>query len=308
MPSITSSVPRLTLRQLQIFAAVAQHGSTTAAASAVALSQSATSAALGELEEALGKELFDRVGRRLALNDTGRAMLPLARLVLDGVATIETAFVGDHADSAASLRIGASTTIGNYVMPKLVSSFMAAHPRVSIDLRIANTAEVAVAVGTFEVDVGFIEGPCHEPDVRVSPWMSDELVIVCAPGHPLARVRPRSRVTAAMLRHGPWLMREPGSGTREATEQALLPHLNHLQPGMQLGSTEAIRLAAAEGIGIACLSRRVVADYVLLDRLVILNTSLPPLRRDFNVIAHEKKASSPATARFIAHCRSARRI
>ncbi|WP_031422915.1 LysR family transcriptional regulator [Xanthomonas euvesicatoria] len=298
---------RLTLRQLLIFTAVADTGSTTAAAERVALSQSATSGALNELESLLGAQLFDRIGKRLMLNDNGRALLPQARAVLDGVQQIEGQFgLGSAAAAAAPLltrlRVGASTTIGNYVLPSLIASYRSAWPGAAVDVVIGNTREVAAAVSRLEVDIGLIEGPCHEADLQVVPWRQDELVIVAAPRHAVAQAAMQARVPLKALRQAHWLLREPGSGTREAVEQVLLPHLHHLHSDLQPGSTEAIKQAAAEGLGLACLSLCAVQDLVTLGRLVILQTTLPRLTRRFYRIQHRQKRLSGNLQRFVAHC------
>ena len=299
---------RLTLRQLQIFAAVADTGSTTAAGLQVALSQSATSGALKELETLLGAQLFDRVGKRLVLNDMGRALLPQARALQDGAQDIEQQFgVGHSARArravATQLRIGASTTIGNYLLPTLIASHMAAEPEVGIGMTIGNTSDVAAAVARLEVDIGFIEGPCHEPELRALPWLDDELVIVCAPSHPLvADERPGARIGVKALRQQRWLLREPGSGTREAVEHALLPQLHQWLQPMQLGSTEAIKQAAAEGLGVACLSLCAVQDLLTLRRLQLVNSTLPKLTRRFYLIHHRHKKFSASLQRFRSHC------
>jgi DNA-binding transcriptional LysR family regulator len=297
---------RITLRQLAIFVAVADAGSTAAAGLRVALSQSATSAALNELEGVLDARLFDRVGTRLVLNDTGRALLPQARAVLDGAAGIEREFgIGAAAGASgmtAPLRVGASTTIGNYLLPTMIASYRRAWPGAHVDVQIGNTGEVAAAVARLEVDVGLIEGPCHEADVQALPWREEELVIVCAPGHPALRGGRGQRVGVDTLREVPWLLREPGSGTREAVEHALLPHLHQLTEGMHFGGTEAIKQAAVEGLGFTCLSLFAVQDLVTLGRLVRVETTLPRLSRRFSLIQHRRKQVSKSLARFIAHC------
>jgi DNA-binding transcriptional LysR family regulator len=300
---------RLTLRQLGIFTAVAETGSTTAAAQRVALSQSATSAALNELEGTLDARLFDRVGTRLVLNDTGRALLPQSRAVLDGAAGIERDFgVGVAAGEGvapAPLRVGASTTIGNYLLPTMIASYRRAWPDAHIDVQIANTSDIAAAVARLDVDIGLIEGPAHEPDVVVHPWREEELVIVCAPDHPVLRGNPGRRLGVGALRQLPWLLREPGSGTREAVEHALQPHLHQLQEGMHFGGTEAIKQAAAEGLGITCLSSFAVQDLITLGRLVRVETTLPRLLRRFYLVHHRRKQFSKNLDRFMAHCRLA---
>jgi len=298
---------RLTLRQLHIFTAVADTGSTTAGGLQVALSQSATSGALNELEALFGTRLFDRVGKRLVLNDTGRALLPHARALLDGALSIEHQFgIGGTAEPGlgivTQLRVGASTTIGNYLLPALMASHLRASPATGIDVTIGNTSEIAMAVARLAVDVGLIEGPCHEPELRVRPWREDELVIVCAPSHALVRADLRTRVGLKALRQQHWLVREPGSGTREAVEHALLPHLHQWEQPMQLGSTEAIKQAAAEGLGLACLSLCAVQDLLTLKRLVVVNSTLPRLTRRFYLIHHRQKQFSASLQRFVAHC------
>lgn len=301
---------RLTLRQLHIFVAVADTGSTTAGGLHVALSQSATSGALNELEGLLGARLFDRVGKRLLLNDTGRALLPQARALLDGAQGIENQFgIGDSADQrpgiATHLRVGASTTIGNYLLPALMASHLRASPATGIDVTIGNTRDIATAVARLEVDMGLIEGPCHEPELRARPWLEDELVIVCAPSHSLVRDDGTARIGLKALRQQRWLLREPGSGTREAVEHALLSHLHQWVHPMQLGSTEAIKQAAAEGLGLTCLSLCAVQDLLTLQRLVLVNSTLPRLTRRFYLIHHRQKQFSGNLDRFVAHCVSA---
>jgi DNA-binding transcriptional LysR family regulator len=294
---------RLTLRQLQIFRAVALSGSTTAAADSVALSQSATSGALNELERILDTRLFDRVGKRLILNDSGRSLLPTAFAVLDGAKNIETALLsGDHA-LRVDLQLFASTTIGNYILPRMLARFRDEVPISRVQLRIGNTLEVVTAVRDFAADLGFIEGPCHASDMVVIPWLEDELVIVAAPTHPLAKAAKHRRLTANQLRGAHWLLREHGSGTREAVEAALLPHLLHIQSAMILGSSEAIKYSVAEGLGLSCLSRCVVQDLVRAKRLAILSTQLPRLSRQFSLIHHRGKVLSKPLAAFITHCR-----
>ena len=297
----------ITLRQLAIFTAVADAGTTSAAAERVALSQSATSAALNELEAVLEARLFDRVGTRLVLNDTGRGLLPQARAVLDGAAGIEREFgprAGDGA-AASSLRVGASTTIGNYLLPTLVAQWQRAQPGAHVDVAIANTGAIAAGVARMEVDVGLIEGSCHEAEVVTQPWREEELVIVCAPSHPLLRGDPGTRLDVAALRRAAWLLREPGSGTREAVEQALLPHLHPLHEGLRFGGTEAIKQAAVEGLGFTCLSLFAVRDLVALGRLVRVRTTLPRLARGLWLVHHRRKRFSRHLAAFVAFCQDA---
>jgi DNA-binding transcriptional LysR family regulator len=295
----------VTLRQLQIFRAIALSGSTTAAAQSVPLSQSAASAALNELERILNARLFDRVGKRLLLNDEGRALLPTALAVLDGARNLETAFLSAKHAALVNLHLFASTTIGNYILPRLLARFRDLMPRAQVQLQIGNTRDVVTAVREFAADLGLIEGPCHASDIVVVPWLEDELVIVASPMHPLAKAAKRGRLTAEQLSEACWLLREPGSGTREAVEQSLLPHLVNVRSTMTLGSSESIKNSVAEGLGVSCLSRYVVQDLAAANRLSVLRTRLPRLTRRLSIIHHQRKLLSDSLRGFVAHCQTA---
>ncbi|WP_024695582.1 LysR family transcriptional regulator [Pseudomonas syringae] len=292
---------KLNLRQLQIFCAVTQHGSTVGAGLAVALSQSATSAALNELESALGTRLFDRVGKRLVLNDNGHALLPKARQLLESAQQIEDSFLLPDAGLDTRLRIGCSSTIGNYVLPQIVAALRASAPSLRVDMDIGNSALIARKVAQFEIDMGLIEAPCHLPELIAEPWLVDEMLIVAGRDHPLAA---QEQVSLSDLQHAEWLLREPGSGTREEVEHLLLRHLHDLEDMRQMGSSEAIKRTLAQGIGISCLSRRVVADLLASGELQMLNSPLPPLTRRFFLIRHRDKFVSTSLQRFSEQCRA----
>ncbi len=287
-------VLRLTLRQLQIFIAVASHGSTAAAAGPISLSQSATSAAVNELERLLSVRLFDRVGRRLHLNDNGRALLPRARALIDAASRIERQ--GQSlSDQVQSLRIGASTTIGTYVLPRLLGRMLADagiaggetwHSKI----RIANTESIGHAVAAFDLDIGLVEGPVRNPEVVTRPWIRDEMVIVGA-----APLRADGRPwTVRALRDSVWLLREGGSGTREAADQALLPQLRAYRRSIEFGSSEAIKHAAILGLGVACLSRWVVDDAIRSGALHVLRTPLPKVSRPCFAVVHRARTLTGA--------------
>lgn len=295
-------VLRLTLRQLQIFSAVARTGSTIAASAEIALSQSATSSAINELERLLSLRLFDRAGKRLLLNENGRALLPRALALLDGAAGIEQ-MSRDGLAQSQTLRIGASTTIGSYVLPKLLRIFLevghhddtlAWHSKVTI----ANTSTICDAVASFALDIGLIEGPCHLAELAVTPWMQDELVIVASAGSMLEYSL--NRIPLKVVRDQVWLLREQGSGTREATDQLLMPHLRSYRRSIELGSSEAIKHAASEGLGLACLSEWVVSDMTANGQLHRLTTTIPKMTRQCYLVVHRQKLPTPALLRFMA--------
>jgi len=163
---------------------------------------------------------------------------------------------------------------------------------------IANTAAITTAVAAFELDIGLIEGPCQEPALTVTPWMEDELVIVCAPIELPRLLAGAATVSLDTLREETWLLREAGSGTREIINQALIPHLHRLRAGIEFGNSEAIKRAAAHSLGITCLSRYVVADMVATGALVAVPTVLPRLSRHLHIVMHRDKSPTLGLARF----------
>jgi len=281
----------LSLRQLEVFLAVIETGSTTRAAQAVALSQSATSNALSELESRLGEKLFDRVGKRLVLNASGRALQPRARALLIQARDAEVLF----RSGGGQLKVGASTTIGNYLLPRLLGEAGGVLPCERVE--IANTDDIAERMLRFELDLGLIEGRALHPDLMMTPWRQDEMVIVAAPGfagQPLAQL--------------PWIMREQGSGTRSVVEQELFgtheggpQALEGVQPVLELGSSEAIHNAVRAGLGVSCLSRHVVQQSLQSGELQVLAPERR-IRRQLYLLRHRQRPDTAAVARFLACC------
>lgn len=293
-----SSRLRLTLKQVEVFVATARGGSTRAAADRVARSQSAASTALADLEAALGMQLFDRLGRGLALNENGQAFLRRAQTLLEAAESAQAVFTAGH---DAPLRLSASFTVGEYVLPELIARWTQAHPNCLVQLRIANTREVIDDVTGFDADVGFIEGPQSHPDVIVRPWLMDDLVVVAAPGHALAA----GVATRRQLADATWVLREAGSGTRQATDAWLVEYLQHVNVGFELGSTEAVKQVVAAGNGLGCLSRHAVAQALVDQRLVVLRTRLPAARRRLATVVHRDKQLGAITQGFLRHCKAA---
>jgi DNA-binding transcriptional LysR family regulator len=289
---------RLTLRQLEVFAAVARGGTTRAAAEEISRSQSAASNALSELETALGVQLFDRVGRKLVINENGRALLPRAAGVLEQAAELEAHFTTAH---VAPLRLAASYTIGEYLLPELIAAWKREHPESHVQLQIANSHDVFDAVATFSADIGFIEGSHTHPELTVRRWRIDELVVIAGAGHPMQG----RKVNARGLHRATWVLREAGSGTREASDRWLIPHLPELEVALELGSNEAVKRAVAAGIGLGCLSRLAVADAIRQGWLVELNTTLPEMQRTLSMVRHRGKKLGTAAEGFLRHCMEA---
>ena len=286
---------RVNLRQLEVFLATARGGSTRAAADRIARSQSAASTSLADLEAALGVELFDRVGRRLQLNENGRALLTKAQVLVDQAAELQALFTDEH---AAPLRVAASFTIGEYLLPSLVSRWTQLHPKSKIHLRIGNTSEVIDAVAALDVDIGFVEGSQTHADLLVQPWRDDEMVILAAPDHPLAK----GCATLHQLAQATRVVREHGSGTRQTTDDWLLNNLAQVRIGFELGSNEAVKRVVATSDGLGCLSRYAVEQSVADGHLVELQTRLPKASRKLTIVLHREKRLGRATQDFLTHC------
>ncbi|PXX46015.1 LysR family transcriptional regulator [Aquitalea magnusonii] len=276
---------RLSLRELEVFVAVTEQGTVTAAAGQVALTQSAASQALAALETGLAAPLFDRVGRRLVLNEHGRLLLPRARAMLDAAQDMQRLF---DSEAAMHLRLAASTTIANYLLPEQIARFQLQQPQARVELLVANTADVVEAVAGFKVDMGFIEGPCHHPDIVVEPWQDDILVVFAAASHPLAQ----GAVSLSRLAQAQWVLRESGSGTREEVERLLLPHVGGFAQVMEMGHSEAIKRVVAAGLGVSCLSLHVVQELLDSGQVVAVLAPLPALHRPLYRIHHKDKSQT----------------
>jgi DNA-binding transcriptional LysR family regulator len=289
---------KLTLRQLEVFLAVAQHGNVSRAAEALSLSQSATSASLTELERQFDVQLFDRVGKRVRINDLGKSVLPRVAEILDRARDLEAAL---HAqDAPGELRVGATLTIGNYLGTLIVSDFMQRYPGSKATLDVENTAHIIAKVADFELDLGLVEGRCQHPDIEVIPWGDDALEVFAAPDHPIARKR---KLTPEDLAAADWIVREPGSGTRETFDLAVAGVLPEVRIRLELSHTEAIKRAVESGLGIGCISRLALQEAFRRGSLVRLKTPFLKMDRQFLILVHKRKYRTAACNKFIELCR-----
>ena len=290
---------RFTLRQIQVFVAVARAEHVSRAAESLALSQSAASAALSELESQCAQPLFDRHGKRLRLNEQGSLLLPYAVELLDRAAELEGRMRGEQ--GLGPLRVGATLTIGNYLLPLIVSDFLQAHPESRVQLQVRNTATNAERLLHHEIDLGLVEGQVVDAELHTEPWVEDELVVFCAPGHALAA---RGRASVAELAGQPWILRERGSGTRETFDRALRHHPAGVVPRLELEHTEAIKRAVESGLGLGCLSRLALRDAFRRGSLVAVEVPELDLRRRFSFVWHRGKYHGAALRRFVEDCRA----
>jgi DNA-binding transcriptional LysR family regulator len=288
---------RYSLRQLEVFLATARYENVTRAAKALAMSQSAASGSLRELENQFDVRLFDRLGKRLQLSELGKQLRPQAESLLQQATALEHAFAGG--DVIGRLQIGATLTIGNYLAVNMIADFRQRHPKADIALVVANTESIAARVADFELDMGLIEGELQHPDLEILHWRADELVVFAAPGHPLANATALSDSDLIAL---PWIVREHGSGTRQAFERAMHGILTDLHIAMELQHTEAIKRAVEAGLGVGCLSRVCLSDAFSRGSLVPLAVPARDFRREWFLITQREKFHSAALKEWLALC------
>ena len=297
---------KYSLRQLEIFVAISRTASVSRAAEDLSLSQSATSTSLSEFEKQFDLQLFDRLGKSLRINETGQQLLPRAVELLDRAKEIEALLQG-HA-GFGYMKIGATLTVGNYLATILVAKFLQMHPESRIQLQVHNTSTIVQQIANHELDLGLIEGDCHHPDIEVQPWVADELVVFCAPSHPLAKLRIVTRdvtrkVTIEQLLQEPWILREKGSGTRETFDRAFHNYHARLNIRLELEHTEAIKRAVESGLGIGCISRLALKDAFRRGSLIALATPNLDLGRYFYFLWHKQKYQTTGMREFLTLCR-----
>jgi DNA-binding transcriptional LysR family regulator len=288
---------RFSLRHLQIFTATARLESISAAAIELSMSQSAASAALLELERRYDKPLFDRAGKRLRINETGRSLLAAARDLLDRAEEIDALLAGQL--GPGSFRLGATQTIGNHVAPLLMETYSRRYPEAPLTLEIGNTAAIASKIADFSLDLGLIEGELAHPDLSMTEWLGDELVLICNPSHPLAMQGP---IQIAALLAERWVVREKGSGTRQTLDRAMHPHWERWRIGLELQQGEAIIETVAVSAMIGCVSRLAARASLENGRIVRLDIPDLDLRRRFFILSHREKYLTPGIRAFLDIC------
>ena len=290
----------ITLRQLEIFIAVAETQQVTRAGKKLLLTQSAVSMALGELENQLGGPLFDRHGRSLLLNDRGRYLLPMAKDITFHIWNVESMLTEKRNSVAGSLKIIASSTIGNYVLPYLIGAFMRLHPEAHFNMLVANTREAERLVSQGVMDLGFVEGKVSDNTVRAVPWFKDRLVIIISHSHPLA-TKQKFQIPHD-LQATSWVMREEGSGTAAIFKDKLGKHVALLKVVTQMGHTEAIKKAVESGVGAACLSELTICREAEQGWLKSLTIEGVDMSRQLRIIQHRDKVTTRLMDEFLNFC------
>lgn len=287
----------MNLNQLRVFKAVADAASITAAARALRISQPAVSKQLAELEQSLGTPLVDRLSRGIRLTAAGELLAGYARQIFQAELAAETELSGLLGLQGGSLAVGASTTIGSYLVPRVLGEFHTQHPQVAVRLVIGNTQAITEAVLERSIDVGLTEGLLPGEALDEEVLTHDEMVLITSTQHPLAQQRTAS---LADLRSYPLICREEGSGTREVLEAALARQGLRVEPAMSLGSTEAVKNAVLHGFGVAMVSRLTVELEVQTKRLCALPVEGLQVRRALHLLTLRGKHPSPSAGKFLA--------
>lgn len=290
----------VTLRQLTIFNAVVESGQVTKAAQRLSVTQSAVSLALNEMENQLGGDLFDRSGRYLELNDRGRFFLPISREILDRLDNVVRLMNEKDGQFGGALNLVASSTIGNYVLPYLLTAFKSMHPNVYFNLRVCDTETAEKLIVDRAVDLGFVEGETNNEQITAKAWFQDELVLVSR----VAKNKETEMVcdVATDIKKYQWVMREAGSRTAQIFKSKLGKHVTDLNVVMELGHTEAIKKAVEAGAGIACLSSLTVCRAVNWGRLQKIRVKGVDMKRQLYVIQHKNKATTRLMNEFLDFC------
>lgn len=289
---------KYTLRQLEVFLATAYHENLTRAAGSLAMSQSAASSALKDLESQFDVQLFDRVGKRLQLNELGSSIRPRAQALLEQAKGLESA-LARHQD-IGNLKVGATLSIGNYLAVEIMARYMGEQDGARVELEVANTETIVRKVANFELDIGLIEGETRHPELDLLHWRDDELMVFCAPDHPWAG---RPWLSDEELLEAHWIVREQGSGTRQHFEWAMQGLLPDLQVKLELQHTEAIKRAVEAGLGVGCLSEITLVDAFKRGSLVPLPVPQRNFHRRFYFALHRQKFRSAGIERWLELCR-----
>ena len=285
-------------RRLQAFHAVAKHRSFTKAADALCMTQPAVTFQIRQLEEQFNTRLFDRTTGRITLTAAGEVALGYAERILALTSELNARMKEASGDEVGPLLIGASTTIAEFLLPKVLGEFKCAHPGVVPQLSVANSEAVQARVAERALDIGFIEGDSHLPTLVTDICRDDELQVVCVPSHALAG---RNEVPLAALGEHAYISRESGSGTREVIDhymrKAGMPQ-DALHVVMEASSPEALKGLVATGLGFAIMSRVTVEKEVRLGELVRIPLA-PRLIRHLSVVYPKERFHPKLVTAFV---------
>lgn len=270
--------------RLRVFRIVAQELSFTHAAQRLFLTQPAITMQIKNLEEELGLRLFDRTGQRIALTPAGNVLWDYAKRIAGLCADAERDLAAMKGETRGRLALGASTTIAQYLLPRLAGEFLAAFPAIQLSMMSGNTSDVVAALLDGRIALGLIEGPPNRTDVKCEKFVEDEIVLVVPPSHEWAAM---DAVEPASLRGATVILRERGSGTRQVVEDALKKariDVGKLRIAMELDSTEAIKSAISAGLGVGFVSRWALGREAALGLLRTVPVKGLRIRRHFQFV------------------------
>ncbi len=286
----------MTLEQLRIFVEVAARQHITQAAGQLNMTQSAVSAAISALENRHRVALFDRVGRSIVLNQTGRVFLKQAQAVLASARAAEAALMDLSGLMHGELSIMASQTVAGYWLAPRLAEYRSRHPGISLDVRIGNTQDVTDAVVEGRAEIGLIEWPQQRQNLSARRIATDEMIVVIAPGHSWADLQPR---TVNDFPESAWILREEGSGTRRAFESLLETAgltTAALDVPMSVPGNETVIGLVEAGLGATLMSRSIAAPF--LKAGILKEANIPPLPRPFFLLRHWERYRSTAADAF----------
>ena len=285
-----------TFRQLEVFEAIARLGSFTRAAEELFLTQPTVSMQIKKLTDAIGLPLFEQVGKKVYLTDTGVELQAACREIFDSLSRFEMQVADMKGLKQGRLRLAVVTT-AKYFAPRLLGPFYQKYPGIDVTLKVTNREHVLERLHDNRDDLYITGQPPDDIEVVAEPFLENPLVVLAAKTHPLAKAR---RIALARLAEEPFLVREPGSGTRMALERLFEDNGLHLKVRMELGSNEAIKQAIAGGLGVSVLSRHTVAhDASTVGELTVLDVEHFPIQRHWYVIYPAGKRLSIVARTFL---------
>lgn len=270
--------------RLKVFRSVCEHLSFRRAAEELHLSQPAITQQVKALEDELGTRLFDRTGGRVVLTPAGRILKKRAAELAELAARTQEELAALSGEHSGLLSAGASTSIAQYVLPRMLGGFKRQHPKVKLQIRSGNTEQVVEWLVEGRISIGLIEGPALRKDLRVEAFMEDELVLLFPAVHPWSK---RKELTVADLKDAPFLLRERGSGTRRVLEQALEKaglKMREIDVAMELDSSEAIISSVEMGLGIGFVTRAAVLPRLPLGKIATARIKGLRIPRNFSFV------------------------
>ena len=288
---------KYSLRQLEIFLAIARYQNISRAAESLHMSQSAASAALQNLEQSYNIALFERTGKKLELSAVGKTLRNKAELLASHAHEFDDALRGHN--EIGHLKIGASFTIGNHLAVTYLAGYLGDHPEAQVDINVANSSDVVAQVLNFEVDIGMIEGEIKHRELTLIPWREDNLVVFCSPEHPLAQ---KPSLTDRDIKQARWILREPESGARQTFNRALAGLMPELDVYLEFKHNEAIKKSVEAGLGIGCLSEIVLQNNFKTGELVPLSLPKRNMKRTFYFALPKNRRKTVAVDWWMQQC------